>query len=98
MCPEVETSVISATALKVEPVATVSDLAASQLTEVGIIPAFGGLVWFQHFRARAGISSGRHPIGIQTQLSFWTQDSMCPGSYVAELTNPKSSVEVKVNS
>ena len=28
-------------ALKVEPVATVSDLVASQLTEVGIIPAFG---------------------------------------------------------
>ena len=33
-------------ALKVEPVPTVSDLAASQVTEVSIIPAFGGLVWY----------------------------------------------------
>ena len=33
-------------ALKVEPVSTVSVLAASQLTEVGIILAFGGLVWY----------------------------------------------------
>ena len=33
-------------ALKVEPVSTVSDLAASQVTEVSIIPAFGGLVWY----------------------------------------------------
>ena len=33
-------------ALKVEPVSTVSVLAASQLTEVSIIPAFGDLVWY----------------------------------------------------
>ena len=32
-------------ALKIEPVSTVSVLAASQLTEVSINPAFGGLVW-----------------------------------------------------
>ena len=38
-------SVIEVT-LKVEPVSTVSDLAASQVTEVSIIPAFGGLVWY----------------------------------------------------
>ena len=59
-------------ALKVEPVSTVSVLAASLLTEVSIIPAFGGLVWYdavsdwgfsKDFRGRAGISIGRHPIG-----------------------------------
>ena len=52
---------------------TVSVLTASQLTGVSTIPAFGGLVWYDagsdggfsiDFRARAGISSGRHPIGI----------------------------------
>ena len=33
-------------ALKAESGSTVSVLAASQLTEVSIIPAFGGLVWY----------------------------------------------------
>ena len=33
-------------ALKVEPVSNVSVLAASQLTEVSIIPTFGGFVWY----------------------------------------------------
>ena len=33
-------------ALKVEPVSTVFVLAASQVTGVSIIPAFGGLVWY----------------------------------------------------
>ena len=36
----------SETALKVEPVSTVSVLVSSQLTGVSIIPAFGGLVWY----------------------------------------------------
>ena len=62
----------SETALKVEPVSTVSVLVSSQLTGVSIIPAFGGLVWYdaasdwgfsKDFRGRAGISSGWHPIG-----------------------------------
>ena len=52
---------------------TVSDLVANQQTGVSIIQAFGGLVWYNigrywgfstDFRARAGISSGRHPTGI----------------------------------
>ena len=60
-------------ALKVVPMSTVSDLAASQLNVVNIIPAFGGLVWYNagsnwgvctDSRARAGISSGRNPSGI----------------------------------
>ena len=55
-------------ALKVEPVSTVSVLAASQLSGVSIILAVGGLVWYDagsdwgfsiDFRARAGISSGK---------------------------------------
>ena len=51
----------------------VSDLAASQLTGVSKISVFGSLVWYNagsdwgfstDFRARAGISSGWHLIGI----------------------------------
>ena len=60
-------------ALKVMPVSTVSELAASQLTGISIIPAIGGLVCYNarsdwgfstDFRARPGISSGQHPTGI----------------------------------
>ena len=59
-------------ALKVEAVSTVSVLAASQVTGVSIISAFGGLVWYdagsdwgfsKDFRGRAGISIGRYSIG-----------------------------------
>ena len=60
-------------ALKVAPVSAVSDLAASQLTRVSMIPAFSGLVLYNpgsewgfstDFRAKAGISSSRHPTSI----------------------------------
>ena len=69
--------------LKVVPVSTISDLAASQVTGVSTIQAFVGLVWYNarsdwgfstDFRVSADILSGLHPTGISNATEVLDSD------------------------